>query len=275
LVGSQSWSVPPPAARGHHRGLDFGLYLEPGALGKSSHVEGTPVKPHVLLVATVVFVAACSSPAVETAAITTTEAVPATVAGVATTPPNETTCESKRDRVAADEVTVGHELTGDERRLVDWALGRFAEGGLSLPERIEFVFDPTGEECHGHRGTCHPSNGIAKAKVCLPMPEEAHKRAIVLLHELAHLWDWVQGDGLGWPDRSEIVGGSLDGDNGDWDDRSIERVAHVITWGLYDGAVHPYTLGLSDREMCDRYEALTGSPPPEPVRSLCRAEASG
>ena len=156
----------------------------------------------------------------------------------------------------------------------DRALGRFVEAGLLLPNEIEFAFDPTAEACAGSCRCCRPPNGIAKARVCLPVPEAAHKRGVVLLHELAHLWDWAQGDGLDWPDRSEIVGGVPRVDGVEWADRSSERVAEVVTWGLYDGAVRPYTLGLPDSEVCEQYEALTGSLPPEPARSYCQVETA-
>ncbi len=44
--------------------------------------------------------------------------------------------------------------------------------------------------------------------------------------------------------------------------------------GLYDGAVRPHVRGLSNGELCQQYEALTGSLPPEPARSACRANVA-
>ena len=228
----------------------------------------------LLGVTTAVLAFACSSPTIESGTGTTLVDVPVTVEGCAITRTDETTSSMRQNLVEANQVIVEHGLTGDEQRLVDWALGRFHAGRLPLPHRIEFVFDPTGEQCRGHRGTCDPSNGTAQVVVCLPLPEAAHKRAVVLLHELAHLWDWAQGDGLGWPDRSEIVGGFPEEHDVESEDRSVERVAQGVTWGLYDGAVRPHAMGLSNIELCNQYESLTGTLPPAPVRSLCLAERS-
>lgn len=230
------------------------------------------VKRLLRVAAAAVLVAACSGRGgVESGRgpTPTTAPVEALIAGDGMEP--GPACGGRLLLVEADEVIARHQLTIDERQLIDWALARFEVAGLLLPDEIEFVFDPTGEECHGNIGSCTPPNGTARARVCLPAPEAAHRRPVVLLHELAHLWDWAQGDGLTWPDRSAIVGGSTETDGVEWEDRATERAAEVLTWGLYDGAVRPYTHGLATEEICEQYVALTGSLPPEPARALCDA----
>ena len=106
--------------------------------------------------------------------------------------------------------------------------------------------------------------------VCRPAGDEFFQlltMRIDLLHELAHVWHWQQGDGATWPDRSSIVGGTLDAD--EWEDRMQERVAVAVSWGLLDQLRRPVRSALSCAELYEQCVALTGHEPLGPLEPVC------
>jgi hypothetical protein len=173
----------------------------------------------------------------------------------------------------ADETVVLGDLTVEQRGMVEWALPRFALAELELPPEIEFIFDPTAERCDGNAGRCHIPNGHPVVVVCEPAGETMGRiidRRVTLLHELAHLWHWRQGDGLGWPDRSGIVGGEVGSAQVPWADRVEVRVAMAIAWGLMDQLRRPVGSDFACAELNDQFQALTGHHPLGPIRLVCK-----
>jgi len=174
--------------------------------------------------------------------------------------------------VDADEIVVRGDVSIEQRGMVGWAVHRFALADLELPPEIEFIFDPTAERCDGNAGRCHTPNGYPVAVVCESAGETMFRiidRRVTLLHELAHLWHWGQGDGLQWPDRSEIVGGEAGSAQVPWADRAVERVAMAVAWGLMDQLRRPVGSVFSCAELNDQFQALTGHDPLGPIESVC------
>ncbi len=172
----------------------------------------------------------------------------------------------------ADETILLGDLTVEQRGMVEWALHRFALADLELPPEVEFIFDPTAEQCDGNAGRCHTPNGHPIAVVCEPSGETMGRivdRRVTLLHELAHLWHWGQGDGLRWPDRSGIVGGEVGLAEVPWADRAEERVAMAVAWGLMDQLRRPVGSDFPCAELNDQFQTLTGHDPLGPINSVC------
>lgn len=161
----------------------------------------------------------------------------------------------------------------DAPEMVAWALDRFAQAGLRLPDRIVVTFDVTRQACHETPGCCHPDMDIPEAIVCEPDGTSAFRvmnRQITLLHELAHIWHWHQSNG--WSDESPTVGGSFADDEADWSDRMVERVAVVISWGLLETKRRPVRTDLRCAELYECFERLTGRSPLGELELVCRPD---
>lgn len=164
-------------------------------------------------------------------------------------------------------------LTSDQQEVVDWALARFGTAGLRLPPRIEVVFDETRSMCHGEVGECRPDQGTPVLYICGTIdPSDSSlllDQRLVLLHELAHVWHWSRGDGSSWPDYSAIVGGEHQVDEVPASNRTEERVAMIISWGLLDQVHRPVLTDLSCEERYSMFLSLTGVPPLGPLEPSC------
>lgn len=204
--------------------------------------------------------------------------------GVETTA--EIDCESDQLVDAADVEVTGRrveavagiilstdQLTDGQRKVVSWSLTRFDEAGLRLPPKIDVVFDETLSMCHGDMGQCHPDQGIPVLYVCgIEEPTtsaDVLDRKLVLLHELAHIWHWAQGEGTSWPDYSNIVGGEHTNGTVPAFDRTEERVAMIISWGLLDQVDRPVLDNMSCEARYLMFQTLTGHPPIGPLDPSC------
>ena len=176
-------------------------------------------------------------------------------------------------------VAVVHSIGGaplDASEMVDWALDRFAMAGLELPDRIAVTFDVSGRACDGSPGRCHPEASIPEAIVCERDGTSAFRvnnRRITLLHELAHIWHWHRIDG--WSDESRIVGGVPGDGSVDWHDRTAERVAVVISWGLLETKRRPVETDLHCAELYTMFEQLTGRAPLGELETMCVPDGTG
>lgn len=182
--------------------------------------------------------------------------------------------------VDASEVIVVGDLDAEQQEMVDWALGRFALAGLLLPAQIAVGFDPTRVACHGQLGQCDPTeHDPPTAWVCEAAGDSLFRvieRRVTLLHELAHLWHWAIGPGDGWVDLSSVVGGTPSGSGSDdvpWAERSEERVAMVMAWGLLDQKRRPVRSPVGCRTLYEQFRALTGVDPLDPVEPACIPDA--
>lgn len=205
--------------------------------------------------------------------------VPTACGGDGATPVVDTTVTCP-PAVDASEVVVVGDLDADERAMVDWALGRFALAELRLPAQIAVGFDPTRVACQGELGRCDAAgNNIPTAWVCEASGDSAYRvieRRVTLLHELAHVWHWTLGSGDGWLDLSSVVGGAPPGAESDdvaWSERSSERVAMVVAWGLFDQARRPVRSPVGCRLLYSQFQELTGVDPLEPLEPACIPES--
>jgi len=176
------------------------------------------------------------------------------------------------EAVPALDVEIVGDLDDDDRRMVDWALWRFDQADLLLPERISFEFDPTGVSCDGCQAICHVDQIPPAVTICAPAGESAHRvlvRRIAVLHELAHLWHRARGTGAYWPDDTDVVGGEINGHIG-WEFRMKERVAVAMSWGLLDQTRRPVISDLPCRTLFVQFRELAGQPPLEPIEDVCR-----
>jgi hypothetical protein len=181
----------------------------------------------------------------------------------------EDTSEASVEPLAATITYVG-EPSDHDRALVDWAVERYLEAGLQLPD-LQISLPVT---CGGKAGRYYVGQGVVE--LCNPT------KALVL-HEFAHAWDdssqvdreeFLKGRGLDhWYEQP----GQRSGDSGG------EQLAHIIAWGLMDvdiTARNPdradqpideqprYLPGMDDSSpevLHDLFLQLTGSVPLNPV----------
>lgn len=117
--------------------------------------------------------------------------------------------------------------TDEQRQVVEWAVARYAEAGLTLPS-LEISFPAT---CGGKAARYFV--GQARIELC-----KVHRKT--MLHELAHAWDdstsldragFLHERGLDhWYERP----GARSNESGG------EQLALIITWGLMDvDLTHP------------------------------------
>lgn len=168
---------------------------------------------------------------------------------------------------------VVHDVGGapaDASEMADWALDRFRQVGLRLPDRVAVTFDVTGLACDGAPGRCRPDADPPEAIICEPDGTTAFRvmnRRITLLHELAHIWHWHRRNG--WSDESSTVGGVLGDGEVDWHDRMAERVAVLVSWGLLEAKRRPVQTELHCATLYAMFERLTGHAPLGELRASC------
>ena len=175
--------------------------------------------------------------------------------------------------ITAPTITYLNAPSDDQRRVVEWAVARYVEAGLELPD-LEISFPVT---CGGKAGRYLV--GQNTIELCRPQRK-------LVLHELAHAWDdnssldrlaFLQERGLDhWYEqpgqRSNESGG--------------EQLALVVTWGLMDVDItHPVAEwagqpidegrrqlpGLADgtpRVLTELFVQLTGTSPLTPAASV-------
>jgi hypothetical protein len=174
--------------------------------------------------------------------------------------------------VASSWVELGPDLSAEQSQLVAWAFECFAAAGLALPTQIDVIFDSTRSACDGQVGACRPRQSPPEVIVCEPEPTTAAQHTamrLTLLHELAHVWHWEQGDGTDWLDLRAIVGGEPSGPGVVWTDRTEERVAVAISWGLLDQYRRPVQSELACVELYRQFVGLTGREPLGALQQVC------
>ncbi len=155
--------------------------------------------------------------------------------------------------IASQPRTVVFGGTQTQRATADWAIARFEEAGLIVPPlAIHLHSDPAW--CKGHRGIFNA--GEQRVDVCV---EEAG----VMLHEIAHAWNWVN---LTDTQRAEYVrqGGFESWDEPDtpWLDRGSEDAADTISWALLDEPITGFTADGPIARANASYRLLTGMDSP-------------
>jgi hypothetical protein len=142
--------------------------------------------------------------------------------------------------------------TPKAREVIVWAIGRFRDAGLQLPD-LQISF-PT--FCGGKAALYHV--GRRSIDFCL-----IHKRTV--LHEFAHAWD----DTSGAVDRQAFL--KLRGLNIWWggtgmasSEQGAEQLAQIVAWGLMDVDTRgvPRLPGNSVSELTTAFVMVTGGAKP-------------
>jgi hypothetical protein len=132
---------------------------------------------------------------------------------------------------------------------------RFTSNDLGLPDVvIRLHDDPTG--CDGHRGLFRAVDDTAVIDLCFECE-------FLTLHELGHAWAHFNLDDTARQEFQRAVGAST------WNSpdvphnfRATEIAADAIAYGLLST---PATPGVIWERRCERFEELTGRPPPRPT----------
>ncbi len=152
-----------------------------------------------------------------------------------------------------------------DEALVDWAMDRYREAGLSLPT-IRLSFHSDSAPCEGAMGGHRLEDGISRVYICVVEFGATRQLKVkrTLLHEFAHAWDNHYLDDATRSAFMDLAG--LDGWSFDtpYDERGSEHAAETITWGLLDrpllfgefGETTPWELQHAG------YLTLTGAEPP-------------
>lgn len=141
--------------------------------------------------------------------------------------------------------------------MAEWALGRFVEAGLELPN-LTIVFSGGDLNlCNGAPATALTKQQPIEIRVCW-------NDKFIVLHELAHAWDVHN-----LPEdrresfmslRAEVD--SWTGVNVPWHRRGIEHAANVIAWGLLE---NPYPISRTypndPASLIEAFRLLTGVAP--------------
>ena len=153
-------------------------------------------------------------------------------------------------------VTYSSAVTPDQQAMVEWALERFADAGLKLPD-LEISFPTT---CGGKAGRYVVGRG--QIELC-----RSHRK--IVLHELAHAWDdsadldregFLELRGLEeWYDRPGLDANQTGG----------EQLALIVTWALFDGDLTKPVSPLDSGSAEDRFlPGLDNSAPNELAESF-------
>jgi hypothetical protein len=145
-----------------------------------------------------------------------------------------------------------------ERAVVRQTTERFVSNDLALPDLvIRFHDDAAG--CEGHRGLFRVVDTTAVIDLCFECE-------FLVLHELGHAWEHFNLDDTERQEFQQAVGATT------WNShdvphnfRAIEIAADAIAYGLLST---PATSGTVWERRCERYEALTGLPPPRPTHPI-------
>jgi hypothetical protein len=149
-----------------------------------------------------------------------------------------------------------------QERAIDWALHRYANGGLDGMPGLEVFVHHSDEGCNGGIGYYL----AGRIDLCTASSSEPYQRKFAL-HEMAHAWiesnvepsildRFMQvRDIATWNDRSY-----------DWKERGTEQAAEVVTWGLGEGEISPLLPEAVDvRTLAGLYQLLTGREPITPA----------
>lgn len=141
------------------------------------------------------------------------------------------------------------------RAVVRQTTEQFVSNDLALPDLVIRVHDDaTG--CEGHRGLFRVADTTAVIDLCFDCE-------FLALHELGHAWAHFNLDDTERQEFQQAIGATT------WNShdvphnfRATEIAAGAIAYGLLSTPATPGTVW--DRR-CERFEALTGFPPPRPT----------
>lgn len=144
-----------------------------------------------------------------------------------------------------------------QMEMVDWALGRFEAAGLELPPLLIRFPDRESPLCDGVQGRTFLLADPIEVRVCW-------NSEFILLHELAHAWEYANVPVDNHGHFSEMRDGveSWGSPDDPWKAQGREHAANVIAWGLLDD---PYpvsdTYPNDIASMVEAFHFLTGVSP--------------
>lgn len=145
----------------------------------------------------------------------------------------------------------------DQRRMAEWAFGRFEEAGLVLPAVVIRFQGSSLALCDGPRGLTFTDRIPMEVSMCWT-------DAFVLLHELAHAWE---AHNLPEHRRQPFMALRSDVDSWagadvPWHRRGAEHAANVVAWGLLED---PYPISRTypndPDSLMEAFRVLTGAAP--------------
>lgn len=148
--------------------------------------------------------------------------------------------------------------TGDQTRMVEWAVGRFRSAGLALPSlEVNFHADPSG--CAGNSGLYRGG----RLDVCTDDQGSPYARKAIV-HELSHAWIDSNVSAASRDEFLRIRGLETWNDSDQpWGRRGYEQAAEVITWFVGPGLTPLLTDHPDPTELDMPYRVLTGMAPPD------------
>lgn len=163
-------------------------------------------------------------------------------------PINEGADVSDNQAIGDANVVAGIFGANDEQlALVKASLDRFADAGLSLPELAISVHESK-EGCAGHNGLYRSGGDVERIDIC-------HVSEFIVLHELAHAWDFNNSTEEIRSEFLEAAGLThWSGEDVPWLDRGAERAANVVATTLASESI----VGCGDTA-ADLMEILTGT----------------
>ena len=144
-------------------------------------------------------------------------------------------------------------------QLVEWALGRYHQAGLTIPA-THVSFHPTRQPCLWYIGLHTTDAGKHRIDVCVP---DQPSRERTILHELAHAW---ARDNLAPDTRQAFLAmrglETWHDSDTDWEEQGTEHAAEIIAWGLNHQCRTPGHIGNYDpATLAAAFEFLTGTQP--------------
>lgn len=185
------------------------------------------------------------------------------VTGVA---PNQSTAQTPWSSAPPQATTISesepewliHADTPEEADLARWAIGRFRQAGLILPE-LDLYFRSRNEGCQGNLGLHTKLISTHSIEICTPTKT---RQPAVVLHELGHAWTTEnltiekQEGFLAMRNLESWRTGS------DWAEMGNEHAAEIIAWGLNVECRPPGRIGNHDQaSLTAAFEYLTGTAP--------------
>ena len=150
------------------------------------------------------------------------------------------------------------DLTAEQEDLIRSSLATYERAGLRLPG-IHFTGYDDREQCRGRQGMARRSGRTTKVWICTRETGPVEKWMV--LHELAHTWDYE----VLTPERREalIELRNLNGWRlGEWNERGSEQSAEIIVWGIIGREAKMVRFdNTSCHELTAAFVTLTGNQP--------------
>ncbi len=149
-------------------------------------------------------------------------------------------------------------LTVDQEELIRSGLATYEQSGLRLPG-IQFIGFDDKEQCHGRIGMAQRAGRETQVWLCTRKTGPVEEWMV--LHELAHTWDYEM---LTHEVRDALLElRDLEGWRaGEWHERGSEQTAEIVVWGIIGRPVRMERFGnTSCPELRQAFLLLTGQEP--------------